>query len=127
MDQRWATAKGFDLNQILYAFEDGDADQSNFVQCAIHDFGVNPVFMPKTQTVAFQAADLLAYEHLKANGKIVPNSGVYGMEDLRQPLQALASIPNGEDGEDWGIHEKPEMVAGFKQVYAYLGKTWIEV
>ena len=79
----------------------------------------------KAQSVAFQAADLLAYEHLKANIKIVPNSGVYALEDLRQPLQKLNAIPHGQDGEDWGIHEKPQMEEGFKQLFAHLGKPWI--
>ncbi len=122
----WAMRKGFDPNELLFAFEDGDADQSNFAQSAFHDYGVNPVFMAKTQSVAFQAADLLAYEHLKANGKVVPHSGVYAMEDLRQPLQSLFTIPNGEDSEDWSLYEKPGITAGFRQLYGTLGKPWVE-
>lgn len=121
----WATIKGLDLTQIEFVFEDGDEDQWNFAQCAFHDFKVNPSFLSKAQSAAFQAADLLAYEHLKANIKIVPNSGVYALEDLRQPLQKLNAVPHGEDGEDWGIHEKPKMEEGFKQLFAHLGKPWI--
>ena len=124
--QNWATAKGFDPNKLVFAFEDGDADQSNFAQAARRDHGVNPVFMSKAQAVAFQAADLLAYEHLKANGKVVPASGVYAMEDLRHPLQALYAIPNGEGSEDWCLYEKPEITAGFRDLYAALDKPWVE-
>jgi hypothetical protein len=121
----WATAKGFDTSKLAFVFEDGDEDKLNFAQCAFHDFNVNPIFLNKAQSVAFQAADLLAYEHLKANIKIIPNSGLYALEDLRKPLQTLDTIPHGANGEDWGIHEKPQMKDGFKKLFAHLGQPWV--
>lgn len=122
--RNWAIEKGFSMDNILLVFEDGDADKANFFQAAVHDFGVNPVFMKKEQSSAFQAADLLAYEHLKANLKVVPNSGVYALEDLRQPLQLLNRIPNGIAGKDWSIQEKAELEATLRELWPRLGLEW---
>ena len=122
--RNWALETGLDLNQILFVFEDGDADKTNFFQSAVHDVGITPNFMTKIQSHAFQAADLLAYEHLKANLKVVPNSGVYEMEDLRQPFQALYEIPNGEGGKDWSVIEQAELEQTIKELWPKLGLTW---
>ena len=122
--RNWSFAKGFEFGDIRFVFEDGDADKANFAQSAVHDCGITPIFMKKEQTVAFQAADLLAYEHLKANKKIVPSPGVYELEDLRQPLQALNEIPHGKDGEDWAIQEKPELEQTLKDLFPRLGRQW---
>jgi hypothetical protein len=122
--RNWALETRIDLSQMLFVFEDGDADKPNFFQSAVHDVGITPNFMPKSQTNAFQAADLLAYEHLKANLKVVPQSGVYEMEDLRKPFQALYEIPNGEGGKDWSIIEQSELEQTIKELWPRLGLTW---
>ena len=119
--RNWAIETGLDLNEILFVFEDGDADKTNLFQAAVHDVGISPIFMKKSQSAAFQAADLLAYEHLKANLKVVPNSGVYEMEDLRQPFQILYEIPNGEGGKDWSVIEREELEQTLKELWPRLG------
>ena len=60
--------------------------------------------------VAFQAADLLAYENFRANQKVLPHPGVFSLEDLRHPLQELLRVPNGgELATDWGTTDKPHL------------------
>jgi len=122
--RNWALTKKFDLNQILFIFEDGDVEKANLSQAVVHDFGIHLTFMNKEQCAAFQAADLLAYEHLKANRMIVPEPGVYALGDLRQPLQALNLIPHGMTGEDWAVQEKPELERTLKELWPKLGLNW---
>jgi hypothetical protein len=112
--RNWADKWKVPQNEILYAFEDGDKHKGNLIDVANRYFGISPVFMKKSESVAFEAADLLAYEHFRANQKVCKNPGVYGLEDLRFPLQALSKIPNGKDGEDWGIQDLPQMAENFK-------------
>lgn len=123
--RNWAIETGIDVNNILFIFEDGDADKSNFFQAAGNDLGINPIFMKKSQSAAFQAADLLAYEHLKANMKVIPDSGVYGMEDLRKPFQLLYTIPNGEGSKDWSTQERSELEQTLKELWPRLGLIWL--
>lgn len=122
--QNWALGNKFELSEMVYVFEDGDADKSNLFQAAEHDLGVHPIFMKKEQSSAFQAADLLAYEHLKAVLKVVPASGVYALEELRQPLQKLTAIPHGIDGEDWGVQARPELERTLAELLPRLGLPW---
>jgi hypothetical protein len=72
----------------------------------IADVAINVNFLKKWQSVAFQAADLLAYESFRANQKIVPTPGIYELGDLRNPLQGLIEIPNY-----WGVTGKPKLEA----------------
>ncbi len=122
--RNWTIESGLNVNDILFVFEDGDADKGNFLNSANNDLGITPQFMPKTQSAAFQAADLLAYEHLKANLKVIPESGVYGMEELRQPFQKLYEIPNGEGSKDWSTIERSELEQTLKELWPRLGLTW---
>lgn len=122
--RNWAIETKLDLNDILFVFEDGDADKTNFLQAAVNDVGITPHFLKKSQSAAFQAADLLAYEHLKANTKVIPESGVYGMEDLRQPFQKLYEIPNGEGSKDWSTIERAELEQTLAQLWPRLGLTY---
>jgi len=105
---RWATRKRIDQNQITVAFEDGDKDKGDLMRCCESEFGFVPVFMKKRESAAFQAADLLAYEHRLANKRIFDTGvGILGMEDLRGALQALDKIPHEDD--DWGIYDLPAL------------------
>ena len=93
-------------DQIAYFFEDGDADKGDFMDHAKRSHGFTPLFLPKQRSVAFQAADLLAYEHLLVNTKIYNRApGTVSFRELRYPLRKLDEIPNGKDGEDWGVHD----------------------
>jgi hypothetical protein len=122
--RNWAIESGLNVNDILFVFEDGDADRANFFKAAINDVGITPQFMTKNQSAAFQAADLLAYEHLKANLKVIPASGVYEMEDLRKPFQKLYEIPNGEGSKDWSTIERAELEQTLTELWPRLGLTY---
>jgi hypothetical protein len=104
--RRWARKWAIDENSIKYVFEDGDKDKTDLFRCADKHFGVSPIFLKKGETVAFQAADLLAYEYLLSNRKIYQvGPGTLSLSELRKSLQALNTIPNGNDAEDWGVHD----------------------
>ncbi|MGA9979615.1 MAG: DUF3800 domain-containing protein [Candidatus Sulfotelmatobacter sp.] len=108
--QRWASRKNVDPAKISYLFEDGDRDRGQLAEYARKYQKANPTFLKKEESVAFQAADLLAYEYLKGNKKIYASeSGSLAMSELRAPLRALEKIPNGEDADDWGIHDSKSM------------------
>lgn len=58
--------------------------------------------------MAFQAADLIAYEHYKANLKILEmGEGVVDAGDLRIPFQSLAGIPGSME---WGVVLKENLI-----------------
>jgi hypothetical protein len=105
--KRWAKRQKVDESTIAYVFEDGDEDQDNFKKLAKLYCQVTPIPLPKAQSVAFQAADLLAYEYLKANKKIYEfPPGTFADTDLRMCIQELMKIPNGKNSDDWGIHDR---------------------
>ncbi len=107
--KRWAKRNNIG-DPIDYVFEDGDADQGAFAQQAKRYLNVSPIFRAKSETSAFQAADLLAYEYLKGNRKIYESGlGSLYVSDLRRALQELQKIPNGEDADDWGVHDRESM------------------
>jgi hypothetical protein len=108
--RRWADRQHVDKSLIAYVFEDGDADQGDFAHEAKRDFQVDPIFLAKKETPAFQAADLLAYEYFKGNRKIYESGlGSLYVTDLRRCLQELEKIPNGIDSDDWGVHDRESM------------------
>jgi len=107
--QAWAVKYKVPQNKITYIFEAGDKHKGNLLDIAEIMCEVTPLFMKKTDNVAFQAADMLAYEFFLASPKIIKNPGKYSLSDLRKPLQLLAKVPHGENGEDWGTLENPSM------------------
>jgi len=108
--QRWAERHNEAPSKIAYAFEGGDKDRGQLAQYARTYQKVNPIFLKKSESVGFQAADLLAYEYLKGNTRIYDcEIGTLTMADLRRPLRELEKIPNGVDADDWGIHDAKSM------------------
>jgi hypothetical protein len=108
--RRRARRKSVDESTIIYVFENGDADQGEFCEQAKLHLKVTPTFLPKEDSVAFQAADLLAYEYLKANKKIYEGPlGTLSPADLRRSIQELEKIPHGIDGDDWGVHDRDSL------------------
>ena len=104
--KRWRKAE----DTIDLVFEDGDADKGDLMRAADEHFGDAPKFLPKHKCVAFQAADLLAYEHLLANVKIIKSETRMVFEgELRRPLMRLSLIPGGRNGGDWGVHMEDDM------------------
>jgi hypothetical protein len=109
--KKWADKWGIAPGQIEYFFEDGDKDKGNLISHMKEAHGFEPSFLPKEKSATFQAADLLAYEHLLANTKIFTSeAGAVSFSDLRFPLKELDKIPNGKDGEDWGVHGEARLL-----------------
>jgi hypothetical protein len=91
-------------DELLFAFEDGDADKGNLISLAKQFLRVTPVFLPKATNVPFQAADLLAYEHFKLNTELSKSEdGKIFEDEVRRPLMALSTIPGGAHDGDWGL------------------------
>jgi hypothetical protein len=98
-------------DSISVVFEDGDADKGSLMRAAKADFGITPRFLAKNKCMAFQAADLLAYEHLLANVKLSKSAtGKVFEDELRRPLMRLSEIPGGRSGSDWGFHSEDDMI-----------------
>lgn len=105
--KKWADLWHISHDEIRYVFEDGDADKGNMMKVVKDNHGLTPVFLPKDKSVAFQAADLLAYEHLLVNAKIFGTADhLVSYSNLRYPLKQLDRVPNGENGADWGVHDR---------------------
>ncbi len=103
---KWMTSE--DLLQIV--FEDGDQDKGDLMRIARQHFKLAPSFLPKSRSVIFQAADLVAYEHLRANVEIAKvGAGVMGFEDFRYPLRQLSGIP-GAFTADWGVRNREDIL-----------------
>lgn len=104
----WAQKWAIPINEVAFFFEDGDKDKHKLAQEVSRLYRVNIAFLKKQQSVAFQAADLLAYEHFRANQKVVPQPvGTFSLEELRYPFQRLLRVPSGgEDGEDLVVSER---------------------
>lgn len=108
------------LNELLVFFEDGDIDKRNLDDWVNGVLGIKLHFECKGKIKAFEACDLLAYEHLQAVRKMIPEPGVYALEDLRKSFQRLQSIPHVLDGVDhWGIVMNPSLEESTKKMLAF--------
>jgi hypothetical protein len=118
--KRWAQKHGDPDDTIMFVFEDGDKDKGDLMRCMDAHNQVSPIFLRKQESIAFQAADLLAYEHLLASRKMYEQQigTKVDFEDLRYPLRALSTIPGGLDGGeencDWGFHDESDLLASCK-------------
>jgi hypothetical protein len=112
--KRWADRQKIDKSTIAYVFENGDGDQGELLKCAERYCQVSAIPLLKSDSVAFQAADLLAYEYLKANKKMCEfPPQTFSDGDLRKCLQELMiKIPNGKDSDNWGIHDRESFARG---------------
>jgi len=102
----WAKERDLSEDHVALFFEDGSEDKTDLMRRMKRDGKKAPVFLTKDQSVAFQASDMLAYEHLLANKTFLAGK-ISDLEDLRHPLRALNDIPNGgPNARDWGVfHE----------------------
>lgn len=102
----WAERLNIDENHIAFFFEDGSEDKADLIRRMKRDGKKAPVFLVKDESLAFQAADMLAYEHLLSNKHFLAGK-ITTYDDLRHPLRALNDIPNGgANATDWGVfHE----------------------
>jgi hypothetical protein len=93
---QWAKHEG--ISEVAYIFEDGACDKGELIRRLRTDGISKYGFLKKSESVAFQAADLLAYEQFLANVR-VSSGEVQSFEDLRQSLRELNKAPN-----DWGVY-----------------------
>lgn len=101
--EQWARRWKIDLEQIAFFFEDGSEDKGDLTRRMKRDGKKAPVFLKKEDSAVFQAADMLAYEHLLGNKHFLAGK-IKEFEDLRHPLRALNEIPNGgPTATDWGV------------------------
>jgi hypothetical protein len=104
----WAAEFGLDFSKIDHVFETGDEGKGDLFKLAYEHVSVDPIFKPKEWSVAFQAADLIAYEHFKANLKVLDmGEGMAGIDDLRIPFQSLITIPGSMQ---WGVVLKDDLI-----------------
>jgi hypothetical protein len=107
--ERWKERFCKSEDEVAVVFEDGDKDKGDLIRAA-RSFSVSPSFLTKQGTVAFQAADLLAYEHLLTNVKIQKSeTGSIFEDELRRPFMELSAIPGGHG--DWGIHMEDDLTS----------------
>jgi hypothetical protein len=102
--KRWITPE----DEIAIVFEDGDEDKGALIEAIKKHFTITPTFLSKGKSVAFQAADLLAYEHLSVNKK-VKEKGIVFEDEIRHPLRELSKVPGGRENTDWGVHMEDDM------------------
>lgn len=100
--RRWATRYSVNEKDIAYLFEDGANDKGDLVRRLKADQISNYGFIPKAASVALQAADLLAYEHLLVNSRLCTGE-IQSWDETRHPFRELDKIPNDE-GRDWGTY-----------------------
>ena len=90
---RWEKRWNKPQDKLQVVFEDGDTDKGDLMRAMKKYPRFEPTFLKKAQATAFQAADLLAYEHLLVNVKIAKARPALVLEnELRYPLKALADI-----------------------------------
>jgi hypothetical protein len=107
---RWAKRWCKVGDELAIVFEDGDKDKGDLMRAVKKHFDLTPSFLAKEKSVGFQAADLLAYEHLQANAKIRRSETGRVFEDqLRRPIMELSTIPGGRGDNDWGFHMEDDM------------------
>lgn len=105
---RWAQRNNIDENLISYVFEDGAIDRGDLIYRLERDGKFNFTFANKSESVALQAADLLAYEHLLTNTKI--SKGIIdSYAQLRHPMKELDKINHG--GDEWGTYTERDLEA----------------
>jgi hypothetical protein len=103
---KWADRSGIPKERVAYVFEDGACDKGELVHRLKTDLISNYEFQSKG-AAEFQAADLLAYEHLLANTKISDGS-LTMFHEVRYPLKELNKVPN-DDGKDWGVYAAKDL------------------
>jgi hypothetical protein len=102
---------GEEFLRIKFVFEDGDKDKGNLMERA--DYWAVPLqFEKKCSSHAFEAADLLAYEHFQVNKKLTHVSPEQiAIETLRAPLMELRKLPGGgEEDKDWRLYSKDDLI-----------------
>jgi hypothetical protein len=113
----WANEHGHHFNDLLWVFEKGDQDQSDLRKhwdLAYPDANVSPIFCKKRdiypdkdgcrQIRPFEAADLIAYEHLQVHRLLEKKQGeVLYVDELRRPLQRMKNWPSAKEWHTYDV------------------------
>jgi hypothetical protein len=93
----WKQEHGY-RDPVQTIFEDGAADKKDFKQLLNKDSEVFPIFGQKREYTPLQAADLVAWEHLKIY--TTAENGTMNTRRLRKPFLALNSMP-----QEWAVYK----------------------
>jgi hypothetical protein len=111
----WAEKHGHHMDDLIWVFEKGDQDQGDLRKrwdIAYPDASVSPIFCKKKDTYPdrsrcrhirpFEAADLIAYEHLQVYRQLEVKQGeTLYVDELRRPLQRIRNWPSVKE---WWVH-----------------------
>jgi hypothetical protein len=104
----WARQYGYDFSLVDYVFESGDEGKGNLFNLASEHLSIDPIFKCKETSVAFEAADLIAYEHYRVNLKLIEKApGTLDIGGFRRPFQSLVGIPGSMQ---WAVIQKQELL-----------------
>jgi hypothetical protein len=91
--QNWAKRKGCEKTLLCY-FEDGDKDRANFEKLARVSNRFVPLFLPKSEVAAFQAADFAGWKiRTSIQGALKPGHTHTDGLRLLDSVAALRTIP----------------------------------
>ena len=115
----WAKAQRGFQQPFEFVSEHGDEGMGLLTDILYRHGHPLPIFKPKTPSpehpevyppfTPLQAADFIAYEHLKALKQV--DAGAH-WEDLRQPLKILAEIP-----QEWGLYTEENLAEFVKNAF----------
>ena len=92
---KWCNARGY-IDPVLIVFEDGVKYKGEFLRFYAPTNFHKISYAKKHEFVGFQAADFVAWEHLKEYNRIISER----LKRHRNSFLALSSMPN-----DWGVYE----------------------
>jgi hypothetical protein len=110
---QWAQMNSVPFKDILFVFEKGDKDANNLRALAEQELKLDLLFWPKEKSIAFQAADLLAYEHLQIAKKLVtlPDEEKIEYSELRGSFKSLSNVAGGgRDAKWWRVHDEQGLI-----------------
>jgi hypothetical protein len=118
---RWAERHGISRRQLFFLFEDGDVDKGDFMNLCKRYYGFSPSFETKQRVKAFETADLLAYEISLVLKILTEGQDIVKITGLGSPLEMLSHIPNGIDGDDWGVYQNPKLADIYQSILSESG------
>lgn len=90
---QWAKKKKSEKT-MLYYFEDGDKDKGDFLRISKDDGLPEPLFLPKSLAVAFQAADYAGWKFRSSlTGALKPDHTIEKGRRLLESVKDLRRIP----------------------------------
>lgn len=116
----WAENNNHAKDELIWIFEKGDQDQDDLKRrwkIAYPDAAVEPIFLKKRDRYLsseerrirpFEAADLIAYENLRAHKQLRDAGSDIYFDELRRPMQRMCNWPGAAN---WGYFGEPELLS----------------